>query len=103
MPPMKAASAGSANRGDKLIALKRPPERQSIRPIYIRLPAAGERCPYTGLSRSGLADVCVANKANNFRPPVKSFRLRRKGDKRAVRLIVFESLMSYLRQFEEAA
>jgi hypothetical protein len=69
----------------------------------MRLPAPGGRCPYTGLSRSGLADLCVANKANNFRPPVKSFRVRRKGDKRAVRLIVFESLMSYLRQFEEAA
>jgi len=77
-----------------------PPNSQRIQPIYIRLPARKGRCPYTGLSRSGVEDLCVANKNNNFRPAVKSFRLKRKGDKRAVRLIVFESLMNYLHQFE---
>jgi hypothetical protein len=76
---------------------------QTVRPIYIRLPAPRSRCPWTGYSRSALADLCVANKANDFRPPIKSFRVRRKGDKRAIRLIVFESLLSYLRKFEEEA
>src|SRR5436190_8626235 len=81
----------------------RPLEPHTIRPIYIRLPAPGARCPWTGYSRSALADLCVPSKANDFRPPIKSFRVRRKGDKRAIRLIVFESLLSYLRHFEEAA
>ena len=76
---------------------------QAIRPIYIRLPAAGSRCPWTGYSRSALADISVPSKTNNFRPPVKSFRVRRKGDKRAIRLVVFDSLLSYLRKFEEEA
>jgi hypothetical protein len=75
-----------------------------IRPIYIRLPAPGVQCPWTGLSRSALADLCVPNKANRFRPPVKSFAAKKRKDaKRHARLIVFESLVSYLRRFEEAA
>jgi hypothetical protein len=76
----------------------------AIRPIYIRLPKPGNQCRWTGLSRSALADLCVPGKANGFRPPVKSIAPKKRKDaKRAVRLIVFESLMSYLRQFEEAA
>jgi hypothetical protein len=94
---MKAANM----RGDqeKIIALSPRRKPEAIRPIYVRLPSPGLRCPWTRLSRSGLADICVASKKNDWRPPVKSFRVRRKGDKRAVRLIVFESLMAYLRQF----
>jgi hypothetical protein len=93
---MEAASSRSARAAS-------PPNSQPIRPIYIRLPARKTRCPYTGLSRSGLADLCVPSKNNNFRAPVKSFRHRRKGVKRAVRLIVFESLMNYLHEFEKEA
>ena len=78
--------------------------KTTIRPIYIRLPAPGMHCPWTGLSRSALADLCVPNKANNNRPPVKSFAAKKRKDaKRHARLIVFESLVSYLRQLEEAA
>src|SRR5438067_12027588 len=81
----------------------RQPESQAIEPIYIRLPKPSTRCPRTGLSRSWLADVSVPSEKNNWKPPVKSFRVRRKGDKRAIRLIVFQSLLSYLRKFEESA
>src|SRR5881227_1316144 len=102
MPPMTAAK--SRSRGPERAASETVSERpQTIRPIYIRLPAPGARCPWTGYSRSALADLCVPSKANDFRPPSKSFRVRRKGDKRAIRLIVFESLLSYLRKFEEEA
>jgi hypothetical protein len=46
----------------------------------------------------------VPGKPNGFRPPVKSIALKKRKDaKRAARLIVFESLLSYLRQFEEGA
>lgn len=74
-----------------------------IEPIYVRLPKPGTRCPRTGLSRSWLCDVCVPSEKNNWKPPVKSYRVPRKGDKRAIRLIVWESLLSYLRKFEEEA
>jgi len=97
---MEAAKSRSARAAS--IAAS-PPNSQPIRPIYIRLPARKARCAYTGLSRSGLADLCVPSKNNNFRPPVKSFRAPRKGNKRAIRLIVFESLLSHLRKFEEKA
>lgn len=102
MPSMAAAKSRSSERERAAFeAVSTRP--QTIRPIYIRLPAPGSRCPWTVYSRSAVADLCVASKANNFRPPVKSFRVRRKGDKRAIRPIVFESLLSYLRRFEEEA
>jgi hypothetical protein len=70
----------------------------TARPIYIRLPAPRARCPYTGMSRSGLADLCVPNKANGFRPPVRSIYLKKnKYAKRGIRLIDYASLMKYLR------
>jgi hypothetical protein len=67
------------------------------------LPKPGTRCPWTGYSRSALADICAPSEKNHWKPPVKSFRVQRKGGKRAIRLIVFESLLSYLRKFEEEA
>jgi hypothetical protein len=74
-----------------------------ITPVFIRLPAPGKKCPRTGLSRSMMADLCVKSDRNP-RPPVKSFRVpRHKGDKRAVRLVDFQSLMAYLRKFYETA
>jgi hypothetical protein len=94
---MKAANTGEDQR-----FLVDPTTR--IRPIYIRLPAPGMHCPWTGLSRSALADLCVPNKRNRNRPPVKSIAPKKRKDaKRAARLIVFESLVSYLRGFEKAA
>jgi hypothetical protein len=75
--------------------------RAPIRPIFIRLPPPKSRCPYTGLSRSALADLCVPNKANRFKPPVKSIAPKKhKYAKRAARLIDFESLMTWLKAQE---
>jgi hypothetical protein len=60
------------------------------------------RCPFTGLSRSVLADLCVPNANNDFRLPVKSIRLKKDPEvKRAARLVDFQSLMQYLRTFEQ--
>jgi hypothetical protein len=107
---MKAGKT-AATRGPKTVTL--PDEhagpkklvRTRADPIFIRLPAPGTHCPYTGLSRSGLADLCVPSKANGFKPPVKSTSLKKNNyAKRAIRLIDFESLIKYLRdQFEKAA
>src|SRR5437762_10621059 len=72
-----------------------------IGPIFIRLPAPKSRCPYTGLRRSALADLCVPNKANRFKPPVKSIAPKKhKYAKRAARLIDFESLLTWLKAQE---
>jgi hypothetical protein len=79
--------------------------RVRANPLFIRLPAPGTQCPYTGLSRGGMADLCAPSKANAFKPPVKSIALKKnKYVKRAIRLIDFESLIRYLRdQFKKAA
>jgi hypothetical protein len=85
-----------ANKGDigAEIAAAKPP-----RPLYIRLPRAGTRCPYTDLPRSTLKDLCVSTKANNYRPPVRSISLKKsKHAKRGVRLIDYQSLIAYLRR-----
>ena len=83
--------------------LPRVPLDTVEQPVYMRLPAPRTRCPRTGLSRSFLADLCVPNKHNGFRPPVRSIFLKLKRDnKRGIRLIDYASLMNYLaKQFDE--
>lgn len=66
------------------------------RPEFIRLPATGKRCAYTGLSRSKLNELILPCAANNHRPPVVSKVLRQKGQTKGARLIVFDSLLSYI-------
>jgi hypothetical protein len=74
------------------------------RPIFVRLPKPGERCPISGLSRSALVNLCVPNKANDFRAPVKSIELKfKKHAKRGARLVDYESLMAYLRGLRKEA
>jgi len=72
----------------------------SFLPEWIRLPRSGCREPITGLSRSMLNLLILACEENGFRPPVKSFSLRRKGTLRGVRLISTQSLLDYLRDLE---
>jgi hypothetical protein len=62
----------------------------SQRPEWIRLPREGSTCPFSGLSRSYLADLVR-------RREVPSKALRRPGTVRGVRLICYEGLMSYIR------
>ena len=102
---MKAAARKSQRIALSPIDESKRLEVAAIRPVFIRLPAPKGRCPYTGLSRSALADLCVPSKANRFKPPVKSIAPKRRKDaKRAARLIDFESLMAYLlSQCQEAA
>ena len=56
----------------------------------------GERCPFTGLTRSALDLLTRAQEANNFRPPVRSKILRLTGQKQGNKLIDYRSLRTYL-------
>jgi hypothetical protein len=81
----------------------REPQIVAAEPVYMRLPPPRARCPRTGLSRTFLADLCVPNKHNGFKPPVRSIFLKlTKHGKRGIRLIDYKSLMDYLaKQFAE--
>ena len=68
----------------------------TIKPEWLRLPAPGNRCPFTGLSRSTLNELTIAGPANNGNPPVKSVVLRKRGALRGIRLISYDSLMAHL-------
>jgi len=67
-----------------------------IKPEWLRLPAPGSRCPFTGLSRSTLNELTIPGPANDGKAPVKSVVLRKRGALRGIRLINYDSLMAYL-------
>ena len=69
----------------------------TVKPEFVRLPKGGTKCPYTGLSRSKLNQLVLPCKENGFKPPVESKVLRNKGSILGTRLIVFDSLINYLR------
>jgi hypothetical protein len=69
---------------------------EATKPEWLRLPAPGARCRFTGLSRSTLNELTIAGPANDGVPPVKSVVLRKRGALRGIRLISYDSLMHYL-------
>lgn len=69
---------------------------QQIEPLTIRLPRSGERCPWTGLTRSALNELILPCKANGFAPPVRSKVLKSEGNSRGIRLVIFQSLKCWL-------
>ena len=73
----------------------------TVKPEFIRLPKSGNRCPHTGLSRSKLNQLVLPCKENDFKPPVESKVLRKRGIIRGTRLIVFDSLMEYLNGLDD--
>ncbi len=73
-----------------------PPATTTGEPVYIRLPKAGDLCPRTGLTRSMLNELILPSERNDFAPPVKSKSLRKIGQMRGVRLILWESLRAHL-------
>lgn len=66
------------------------------KPEWLRLPAPGNRCKFTGLSRSTLNELTIPGPTNDGKPPVKSVVLRKRGALRGIRLISYDSLMNYL-------
>jgi len=69
----------------------------------MRLPAPGEQDPVFGLKRSYLNLLILPCRENGFRPPVKSFVLRRTRARKGVRLIEIASLRAYIHAQMEAA
>ncbi len=80
-----------------ITAPPRASEPASVTPEFIRLPKPGTLCRWTGLSRSKLNELVLPSRLNEFRPPVRSLSLRNRGQVKAVRLIVLDSLLAYLR------
>jgi hypothetical protein len=88
-------NAGMNNTHPAQLACTEPKQR----PETIRLPTAGTRCPYTGLSRSTLNNLILPCPLNGFKPPVRSFSIKRRNAVRGLRLICYESLIAYLYDF----
>lgn len=72
----------------------------SFFPEFLRLPRAGTRDPFWGLSRSTWNSLILPCEFNSFRAPIKSVSLRRPGTIRGARLIVFQSALDYFRKLE---
>lgn len=70
--------------------------RPNEKPEWIRLPKPGERCIYTGLSRSTLNELVIPAEVNDYLPPVRSAVIKKRGAMRGIRLISFDSLMGYI-------
>lgn len=65
-------------------------------PEFLRLPRPGNRCPFTGLTRSYMNLLVLPTEANGHKPPVRSYVLRRKGAKTGVRLVSYEALRNFI-------
>ena len=65
---------------------------------FMRLPPPGQKDPVFGLTRSYLNMLILPCRENGFRPPVKSFVLRRVRTRKGVRLIEIASLRNYIYQ-----
>jgi hypothetical protein len=69
-----------------------------VKPEWIRMPGFGDRCPYTGLTRTQMDHLVRKQEWNHFDPPVESRILRIDGGegRRGTRLINYASLLEYL-------
>lgn len=74
-----------------------PSPQAPPRPLFIRVPRSGERCPYTGMARSSLLTLILPSRTNGFSPPVASIVVRKPGRARGIRLIHWASLDDYIR------
>ena len=72
------------------------PVTEMFKPEWLRLPAPGTRCRFTGLSRGTLNELTIPCPANDHKPPVKSVVIRKRGAVRGIRLVSYDSLMAHL-------
>ncbi|MGC3956989.1 MAG: hypothetical protein QM813_03180 [Verrucomicrobiota bacterium] len=63
---------------------------------FMRLPPAGTKDPIFQLTRSYLNLLILPCRENDFRPPVRSFVLRRTRKKKGVRIIDISSLREFI-------
>ena len=73
----------------------------NMEPEFMRLPKYKERDPFFGLTRGTLNQLILPCKTNNYRPPVRSCVLRKRGARTGVRLIDIASLREYIRRNQE--
>lgn len=106
-PTRLAASKPSAQPAERRIprALREDTRAMAMigDPAFIRLPAPGTRDSWTGLSRGTLCELVVACAANDFKPPVRSVVLKKKGAVRGIRLIDLPSLLAHLNRLADDA
>jgi hypothetical protein len=97
IPPSNEIAVLAAQRRGFVVGVDGTLARQL--PIYIRLPEAGDLCPWTSLSRSTLNSLI-----RGASPLVRSYSVY-PGKKHSARLIDFLSLVQYLegRQQQEQA
>ena len=76
---------------------KSAPASASPRPLFVRVPRSGEKCPYSGLTRSTLLSLVLPSHDNEFPAPVASLAPRKPGAKRGIRLVVWAALEAYIR------
>jgi hypothetical protein len=66
------------------------------KPEYIPIPRTGTKCPYCGLSRSGIYNLIRPTKANGYKAVVKSSVVRLPGKNRGRRMVHYASMMDCL-------
>ena len=65
-------------------------------PEFIPLPSPRTLCRWSGCTRSFLNTLILPNAENNFKPPVRSLCIRKRGRLKGKRLIVADSLQEFL-------
>jgi hypothetical protein len=71
------------------------------RVIYIRLPPPGHLEKFSQLSRAKLNELVLQSNWPGREPPVKSIVVpNKRGNKKGCRLIILDSLLSFLRSLE---
>lgn len=90
--------AGKQKRELNTVSLEVPPPNmaQTHPPEFLRLPPAGQKCEWTGMSRSALNALILPCPANRNRPPVRSSVLRQIGAKTGIRLLDYSSLRAHI-------
>jgi hypothetical protein len=78
--------------------VKIPPPNavQTHPPEFLRLPPPGQRCAWTGLSRSAINELILPTPRNGQKPPVRSFVLRQRGAKTGIRIVDYSSLRAHI-------
>jgi hypothetical protein len=82
--------------GDAMNLIPHQTSPSAIEPTYVRLPAKSKRCPFTGLSRTTMFELCAPCAANDFRPPVRSSVIKKRFAQRGIRLVDYKSLIAHL-------
>ena len=101
---MHTTTRSKTKHGLTAAPLKIPPRvlTSPIEPETIRLPKSGHD-PWFGLTRSAINSLILSTEANGYKPPVKSYVLRRRGAKTGIRLVDYASLRAYILAHAEGA